>query len=504
MKNDSLKLSYIFGLFILTSLLYNCSKNDDGPTENPEPTTLNDEVHDFVWSGLNEIYLWKDEVPNLADTKNDDQDAYFTFLNGYTSPETLFDALLYQKGTVDKFSFIVDDYVALENSFQGTSLSNGLDFGLVRLSNSDDIFGYVRYVANNSDAATKNIARGEFFLEVNGQQLTLNNYQDLLFGSNTSYTLGMASITNGSIATNGKTVALTKSEFTENPILINKVIETSGSKIGYLMYNSFIANFDQELNAAILDLKTSGITDLVLDLRYNPGGRVSSAIALSSMITGQFNGEIFSREIWNDRYQNFFLQNAPDRLINRFTDKLLDDTPINTLNLNKVYILTTSNSASASELVINGLNAYINVVQIGTNTTGKYTGSVTLYDSENFGKDGANPNHTYALQPLVLKIANANGFTDYNDGLVPDHVITYNTSSGTAEGENLLDLGILGDETEPFLAKAIELITGSTTKRNQTKSSGYTLPQVEFLNNSKDFSPIGREMYIGDFNKINP
>ncbi|WP_166964813.1 S41 family peptidase [Yeosuana marina] len=504
MKLEKLPLKLLFGLLFI-SVIFNCSKKDDivvAPpqpvVEEPQPVTLNNEINDFVWKGLNEIYLWQGDVPNLADDKFASQDDYYTFLNSYSTPENLFDGLLYQKDVVDKFSFLVDDYVALENSFQGNSNSNGLDFRLVRLSGSDDVFGYVRYVANDSDAASKDISRGDFFMTVDGQQLTINNYSDLLFGSNNTYTLGMADITNNTIASNGKTVELTKTNFTENPILINKVIDADGIKVGYLMYNQFISNFDTALNDAITELKSQGVTELVLDLRYNPGGSVNTAIILSSMITGQFTGDVFSTEKWNSKYQQYFEANNPEYLINRFTDKLSDNSPISTLNLNKVYILTTSGSASASELVINCLKPYIDVVQIGTTTTGKYTASVTIYDSPNFGRDNANPNHTYAMQPLVLKSANASGVTDYYNGLDPDYPITYQTSSGSSyEGENMTDLGTLGDINEPFLAKALSLITGVTTKSSNSKYNKNILGfDIDNVADSKDFAPLGKNMFI--------
>ncbi|MFD0991282.1 S41 family peptidase [Mariniflexile jejuense] len=499
MKIEKLLLNLLIISFFFTNTFTSCSKKDETETEElieTTPVALNNEINDFVWAGLNEVYLWQQNVPNLADDKFASQHDYYTFLNGYNTPENLFNSLLYKKDVIDKFSFLVDDYIALENSFEGTTKTDGLDFGLVRFSGSDNVFGYVRYVANNSNASTKNIKRGDFFLTVDGEQLTVNNYANLLFGNNDTYTLGMANIINNTISLNGKIVSLTKSEFTENPILINKVIEVNNIKIGYLMYNSFIANFDTALNNAIAELKSQGITELVLDLRYNPGGRVSSAIYLSSMITGQFNGEIFSKEQWNSKYQAYFQTNFPEDLINRFTDKLSDSTPITSLNLNKIYVLTTKGSASASELVINCLDAYINVIQIGTNTTGKYTASVTLYDSPNFGRDNANPRHTYALQPLVLKSANAKGISDYYNGLIPDHLITYQTSSGTtAEGENILNLGVLGDINEPYLQKAIALITGSTTKINNKNTSKLISIDVEPVADKKDFTPLGKGMY---------
>jgi carboxyl-terminal processing protease len=488
---------HLLSLCLIAILSWSCSKDDDPPTrpeETPEPVTLKSEINDFIWGGMNEVYLWQSQVPNLSDTKFTSLDQYYTFLNSYNTPEALFDALLYQKDVVDKFSYLEDDYVALENSFAGIFTSNGLDFGLVRLSGSNNIFGYVRYIANNSDASTKDIHRGDFFLTVNGQQLTINNYVNLLFGASNTYTLGMANIANNTIALNGKNVTLTKTEFTENPILINKVINASGTKVGYLMYNQFVANFDEALNDAIGELKTEGITELVLDLRYNPGGSVNSAILLASMITGQFTGSIFSKEIWNNKYQSYFQANDPEGLLNRFVDEIDKNIPLNTLNLNKVYILTTEGSASASELVINGLDPYIDVVQIGTTTTGKYTASVTLYDSPTYGRTNANPNHKYAIQPLVLKSANVNGVTDYYNGLIPDHVITYSTPSGTEIGENLLDMGILGDIHEPFLEKALSLITGSIAKDSQSK--GIMGLKVESIKDSKDFTPLGKDMFV--------
>ena len=115
------KLAY-FIAFVL--ILSNCSKEYEVPD--------NIIVHDFVWKGLNAYYLWQEEVPNLANNRFSNYTELYTHFRNFNSPESSFNSLLYQPGVSDKFSWIVDDYVALENSFQGINLSTGMEFGLKR------------------------------------------------------------------------------------------------------------------------------------------------------------------------------------------------------------------------------------------------------------------------------------------------------------------------------------------------------------------------------------
>lgn len=456
-----MKLTFkiVFLLFIAVFTFQSCEDMDDVAA--PE----NLEVNDFIWKGLNLYYLWQADVPNLADNRFANQTELNNFLKGYSKPEDLFDALRVDS-SIDRFSWMVSDYRELEGMLQGITKNDGVDFGLyLKSSNSNEIFGYVRYIIANSDASTKNIKRGDIFYGVNGTQLTVSNYQSLLLNSE-SYTLNLADYNNGQITPNGKSVNLTKTELSENPILINKVIEKSGHKIGYLMYNGFYSNYDSNLNEAFGYLKTQGVTDLVLDLRYNSGGSVLSAARLASMITGQFNGKVFSKQRWNNKINAYFESEDPDALKNLFTNTI-GSTAINSLNLTKVYILTTKSTASASELVINGLVPYIDVVHIGDDTTGKNVASITIYDSPTFGKENRNPKHYYAMQPIVLKIVNANDFGDYFNGLKPSYSLK----------ESLSNLGELGNPTEPLLSTAIGKITG-TTKMIKT-TQGKTFPHFE-------------------------
>ncbi len=469
-----LKFKFII-LFLLAAFTFqSCQDNDD------VAAPVNLEVNDFIWKGMNLYYLWQADVPNLSDNKFANQTELNTFLSGYPVYENLFNALRVNEN-IDRFSWIVDDYLELEGQLQGTTNNNGVEFGLsYKSSGSTEIIGWVRYIIPNSDASTKNIKRGDVFYGVNGIQLTKNNYQELLLGSNNDYTLNMADINGGAFTPNGKSIVLTKTVLDENPILLNKVIVSGSKKIGYLMYNGFYANYDTQLNAAFGTLKSQGITDLVLDLRYNSGGSVQTATRLASMITGAFTGQIFAKQQWNSKIESYFAANDSESLKNLFTDKI-GTTAINSIGMTKVYILTSQSTASASELIINGLKPYITVVQIGDITTGKNVGSVTLYDSPTFGKENRNPNHRYAMQPIVLKIVNSVGYGDYQSGLVPTFQLK----------ETLSTLDVLGNTTEPLLSLAIAKITG-TGKIKQA------VPGLEFeyFNDSKSINGLQNQMYL--------
>jgi hypothetical protein len=464
------KVSYKLVLSLLTITFFlGCNKSDDSPNSSTAIDFSQVEIQDFIWEGMNAYYLWKDNVPALANYKDDNNESYYNFLKSYPDPDNFFESLIYNRENTDKWSWVVDDYIALENSFQGISTSNGVKYRLSYESGSDyNILGYVRYIQPNSDASTKDVKRGYVFDAIDGIQLTVDNYSSLL--AQDTYTMNFANLNGGVPVSNGKSVTLTKSAYQENPVLIAKTLDVSGTKIGYIMYNAFTSTYDQQLNEAFGQLKSEGATELILDLRYNGGGSVQTSVYLASMITGQFNGQLFAKEKWNTELQSWFESNHPDWLVNSFENQITKQDsngstiqlPINSLNLNRVFVITTGSSASASELIINGLNPYINVITIGTKTSGKYTGSITLYDSDTFGRTGANlnPRHTWAIQPIVLETVNKLGVND-KDGFDPTVEII----------EYVSDFQELGIETEPLLAKAIEQIVPSAKTSAKKKPS---------------------------------
>lgn len=485
-----------FSLFLLGLLLFACNNDDNSDDittdDNPIATTDDVEVQSFMWQAMNLWYFWQQDVPDLADNRFSSDPEFTAFLAETPDPNDLMERLLFNE---DRFTFWNEDYTTLVNNLSGISKSNGLEFGLARYGDGNAIFGYVRYTVIGSDAEAKPIRRGNLFTRVDGILLNDVNYIDLLFGDNDTYTLGLARIENNTIVETGSEVTLTKQEnLVENPILLSKTLDVNGIKVGYLVYNGFTNEFDSQLNDVFGQFVADGVTELILDFRYNPGGSVNSSRLLSSMVYGTNTNDLYIRQRWNDKLMQIF---DPENLEDYFANTV-EGAPLNTLNLSKVYVLTTGRTASASELVINGLTPYVDVIQIGGVTSGKNEFSITMVDDPD--REGApfiytpsrenqiNPNNSWALQPLVGRNENAAGFSDYTSGLVPDIPLE----------EDLADLGTLGEPDEPLLARALQEISGSISKQ----SFEVLMPAKPFTD-SKMFTPLKDNMYLDKDIKVN-
>ena len=414
-------------------------------------------VHQFIWESLNELYLWQAEVDDLSDNiKPVGSSAYNQLISTNQEPEAFFESL---KHPDDRHSRITSNFEDLENSIKGIDASNGVEFILFPSGTGNGVVGIVTHILENSDAFSKDIKRGDIFMGVNGELLSFSNFYGLLYGDQISYTLNMANKIGSGFSLNGKNIDLTKEDnFQTNPIQVNKVIQMGGKKIAYLMYTQFSQGFDQELNSVFSKFKSEGVDELILDLRYNRGGLTKTALYLSGMITGQFTGQIFSQKIWNKKVTDYYESiNSTDWMKDLFVSEMDDKTVINSLNLNRVYIITSSNSASASEMVINGLSPFINVIQLGEATYGKNVGGLAVvYDYIDNTNRTINPDHSYAISPITFRVANSEGFSDYANGLNP--------SDGFELTEDLLNMGVLGDSNEPLLALALNHITGNSAR----------------------------------------
>ena len=423
------KTSFFIGILFICFCFNACQDDLDDNIIPADQLQLNG----FIWRAMNIFYLEKSAIPDLADDRFENTEDFSEFLAGFSSPEALFDHLI---TPTDRFSIIVSDFRVLEDALNGIRVDNGMRFGLVQISGTSDVFGYVRYVLPNSPAASQGIERGMLFNKVNGVRFTTETNFNSLFSGNT-YSISLAELENGNLTDTDTEIELNKIELTEQAIHVTQIFEHNGQKVGYLMYNGFRRNQEAELNSVFGNFAAKGVNELVLDLRYNSGGDLRTAVDLSSMITGQFAGNLFATQEFNDNFDDEPIA---------FTTQNRSSESLNSLNLSRVYILTSPTTASASEMVISGLLPYIDVIQIGTNTVGKYQGSTTLYDSENFRRQNASLSHTYALQPIILKLINSAGFTDFDDGIPP----------AIEQPENFTNLGTLGDENEPLLRTALE------------------------------------------------
>lgn len=431
------KGSSILLLIVFTLALFSCEKE----AYDPNKPQLSEEVlilNNWIWKEMNDIYLWEDELPNLDPEYQEDPRQYF------------YDLL----NIADIESWIVDDYDAHIARFQGVSTATGMS---VRpgLLDSTRVVSIVLFVTPASPASEAGVKRGDIIITIDGQDLNKDNYYTL-YGQTTA-SFGFADWDGTELIPKGEDISLTTIELSKNPIVHNEIIEYQGKKVGYMVYTQFTTGktgeWLEELNMVFEKFKNAGVSDLVVDLRYNGGGSLDLSAYFASTLAPETyvrNEEIFVNMIWNDRYNQLWRdydydkdgkadgEDSPQLLIK------LRATEVN-FDLSTVYFLTTEGTASACESLMAGLYPYMDVVQIGSTTHGKPYGSVTIDDWRYETK-----RHNWAMQPIVLKWANADGFTDFVNGIDPDIFVE----------EHLLNLEAFGSLDEPLLAKALEQISG--------------------------------------------
>ena len=437
------EIKYLLFLVLFSAvLLSGCKKDDIVPEEEKEKASdLTLKINAFIKTIMTDVYLWYKEMPVLDIKYETDSKAYF-------------DKLLY---TEDKWSVITDDVTSLEGSLQGVETTFGYSLAFGRFVNESgtptgEYFTIVEYVYPNSPASEAGLERGDIIIKINGTAITDANYVTLFTGSSISVTEGILSPTGIS---QGSTFSMIAREMDLDPVLLYKIIEKSGHKIGYLMYLQFITDYDDtSLRTALQYFKDNQITDLVLDLRYNPGGYTTAAQYLCSSIAPQNIVDDVRKLItfqWNDKYQAYWAANSVEEQLRIYFDP---DVPVK-LGLSKIHILTGKGSASASELTICGLEPYMNVILIGDNTYGKYTGSILFKPEDIYTNTSQYADFKdWGIMPIVIRYANSLGVTNFTEGFVPDFLVD----------DELLPAYPLGDLTEPLLKKAVEDITGESIK----------------------------------------
>lgn len=452
-------LNLFFALPLLALLSLSACKDND-PTPNPDPIVENPNkyVNDWIYENMNIYYLWNTNIPKSPDYKLA-PDKFFTSLlstyNATSNPDG------------DRFSWIQENYVDLLNSLGGVvSHDIGFEYVRVKLSNSNPVQYYllVLYPKLGSDAQAKGIEKGRWVTKIDGQNIAESNYKTLTGGTG-SKMLTMAdwildpNTSEYNLTLTGDISVQMHENFAEIPVYMDSIYTTpNNTKVGYLVYNFFARDkgdgthyYDKLLMNTLSDLRSNGATELILDLRYNSGGALSTATALASaLVPERTTDKIFLTVQYNSLIQGEYQKEYgadfnKTTFINQINSGTLKIADVPKLNLPRLYILVSNWTASASEMIINGLKPYMDVILIGETTVGKNVGSISIYEE----KDTKNK---WGMQPIIAKYYNSLNKSDFTSGFVPNYVVD--------EFEKLR-LVPFGDTQDLLLHKALTVIDGS-------------------------------------------
>ena len=423
-----------YTIVILSLLAFSACEKEDIDI----PATGN-EVNQWIEQTMRENYLWYSEFPDKSS------------LDFSLDPESFFKGLLSDKDGKDLSEghhyFSQLEKATVTKSIYDASNSYGFDFATSNLKDGGSTYkiAIVLYVLKDSPAEEAGLKRGDWILGVNGSWGTIQDYDILRSGGSVSLQLGEVQ-GNGKGIVPTRTVTLNASRTVEDTPFLKDSVYTYGNKrIGYLMYNHFASGPDEYdysdtsynlyLQQLFEKFKSRNINEFVLDLRYNGGGLINCAQLLASLLVREsVLGEPLCIMEYNDKNSN-----------KNETLPLLKTTEVmaGNLNLQRLFVLTGSTTASASELIINSLRSYLDVRVIGKQTFGKTVGMTIYNESKKYG---------WILSPVTFHIYNKDREADYEDGFHPDVAID----------EFKSDLAEFGDLNDPLLGQAIYEITGQS------------------------------------------
>jgi carboxyl-terminal processing protease len=367
----------LFIVIILLSFFASCKKDTVAPSVTLTPAMARDSLYDI----MNSWYYWNDLMPVV--NKND-----------YSDPSSLMDAMLYKP--LDRWSFVTD-YDEFIAQMQGSFVGHGFRIGV-----DDEDKARIMLIYYGSHLYTNGVRRGWIVKKINGTDpapYIKNHTLTDLIGQ------GQEGITNtflfGKPDGTEETIISTKRSFTQNSVILYDTLHLSTGVTGHLVFESFIAPSEYELTDAFAYFNATGVKDLILDLRYNSGGYLYIAGELASFIAGNSHqGSTLFKLSYN-----------ADHLDNNGIYPLVT-TPY-PLSLSRIVVITSEETASASECVMNGLKPYMDVISIGDTTDGKPV-----------GMNGGDIGKKYFVAPITFKLVNKNDEGDYFDGIAPISLVS--------------------------------------------------------------------------------
>jgi len=408
----------LFSLVLFTS----CEKEVVNPP--------NKNAAEVFYDIMQEWYLWNDDMP-LIDIDN------------FSNPDDVLDVL--RNNEYDKWSYITTVDAFNQYYEEGTYIGYG--YGQ-KFDENDNL--RISFIFNSSPLLDtiitkgRNITRGWIIRKINGENITPDSD---IFGLLGTEDIGISNeFLFESPTGDSLDISISKTLITMNTVIYKNVFEIGTKKIGHLVFKSFIGPSIEELDDAFTYFKGENIDELILDLRYNGGGRMDVTLHLADLIIPEeFNGKVFTNVSHNN---NKTFQNFSNTL----------ECKNNSVQLHKLYVITSNNTASASEALINCLDPYIDIYTIGNNTYGKPVGMYAFSGIDD-----------YAYVPICFELLNANGIGGYYDGLSVDSYVNDGLSRD------------FSDEQEDCLAEAINLIQGKFSS-SKSKQSIFTGKKEEIYN----------------------
>ncbi len=467
MMKRLLSLKWILAGLLLLSGLSACVEKPTPEDPETDPTVTDKRtlvgVNYFAANCMSLYYLWADDLKSvLRSWLNQELE---------TDPFNKVLSIRYKKNgqDYDRWTQLTDAFDEMESSVEGVSTTYGCDIVLMRLD-KNYICAVVTIVYKDSPAAKAGLKRGDVIVKVNGKAMTNNDYyaiatEEFLYSSSCTITLMDPATGNP-----GSPISMSAVKMYEDPVVFHSIFEVGAKKIGYLVYTSFTTRSIDALLGVCEHFKAAGISELILDLRYNGGGYVIAEEALASMLAPEANvlaGDLFEQEVYNTALTEYFLKQDKDALKTFFKTRFSweegnatnhCDTRSGHLDLNRIYAIIDSGTASASESLLVGLMPYMDITLIGQQTHGKFCtgimyGAQEWYDDykSEIGNDWYGYRKDvkdWGLYLMIGRYADCNGNCPaMPNGLVP-----------SIKEEDRPDLGYdFGDERDPMLRQALVL-----------------------------------------------
>lgn len=394
------------------------------PKESIEPISEGDIVKDAIFTSMKEWYFWNQELPATVDFSQS------------SSNDEFLDQIRFKP--LDRFSYLTTTE-AFNNSFVGRNAGHGFGFAF---DASEKLF--LTFVFNESPAGIDGWKRGWEITQINEKSIdwykTSNGGYDFKLGTSDP---GISNTFTFKLPDGSSTTRINvKAEYQSNSVLHQNIFEVEGKKVGYWAYQSFKATAgltptrSNEVQNSMEYFQSNGIQELIIDLRYNGGGSVAVAEQICNYLIPASNT---NKVMYTNKLNSLKTSQNSSKNFSK----------IGNLDLSRIIFITSRGSASASELIINSLNPYMNLVLIGDRTFGKPVGSFPL---SRFNRTLVDNN--IELVPITFATANADGKAEFFDGFPADFSV-----GDSPQFE-------WGDKRDLRLAAALEYLeTGSVKAR---------------------------------------